>query len=365
MLLTKKSNEIIDSCRFCWMCRHICPIGNATGQERNNARARALSLSLVNRNAAELSGSVADNIYECALCGACTKDCATGWDPVAFTKDVRLQMAMEGRLPAYIETLLNNLSETGNPYGAKELDGELEKEIASLPASADTLLFLGTDTRYKVPQAGGNAIRLLKKAGVSFTVLLEEPDSGYTLDTLVGAAEDTRETMTKAAGILSEYSTVIALDPADAKVFRREYKEWDIPLTARVETFPEYAAGLIVSGKLKLKPGQGSITIQDPALLARDLEETESLRTAASACGEIREMLLNRKDTMWAGNLLMDTWMPDVMTKVAAERWRNAQATGADALVTASPSEYAVLKKAKPDGMKLLTLEELLLSAAE
>ena len=68
MLLTKKSNEIIDSCRFCWMCRHICPIGNATGQERNNARARALSLSLVNRNAAELSGSVADNIYECARC---------------------------------------------------------------------------------------------------------------------------------------------------------------------------------------------------------------------------------------------------------------------------------------------------------
>lgn len=88
-----------------------------------------------------------------------------GLEPWQFTKDVRLQMAIEGRLPAYIETLLNNLSETGNPYVAKELDGELEKEIASLPASADTLLFLGTDTRYKVPQAGVNAIRLLKKAG--------------------------------------------------------------------------------------------------------------------------------------------------------------------------------------------------------
>lgn len=365
MLLSKKSKEIIDSCRFCWMCRHICPIGNATGQERNNARARALSLSLVNRNAASLSGSVADNVYECALCGACTKDCATGWDPVAFTKDVRLQMAMDGRLPSYIEVLLNNLSESGNPYGAKGLDEDLKKAIASLPESADTLLFLGMDTRYRVPQAGINAIRLLKMAGVSFTVLLEEPDSGYTLDTLVGAAEDTRETMDKAAKVLSAYKTVVAFDPADAKVFRREYKEWDIPLTARVETFTEYVAGLITGGKLQVKPNQGSVTLQDPALLARDLEESEPLRTAGSACGEIREMLLNRKDTMWAGNLLMDTWMPEVMTKVAERRWRNALATGADALVTASPSEYAVLKKAKPDGMKLWTLEELLLSAAE
>ena len=45
MLISQKSKEIIDSCRFCWMCRHICPIGNATGQERNTARARMLALS--------------------------------------------------------------------------------------------------------------------------------------------------------------------------------------------------------------------------------------------------------------------------------------------------------------------------------
>ena len=55
---------------------------------------------------------------------------------------------------------------------------------------------------------------------------------------------------------------------------------------------------------------------------------------------------------MWAGNLLMDTWMPEVMLKVAEERWRNALASGADTLVTASPSEYAILKKAKPEDME-------------
>ena len=47
------------------MCRHICPVGNATGQERNTARARALGLSLVVRGAMELK-DVVYNLYECA-----------------------------------------------------------------------------------------------------------------------------------------------------------------------------------------------------------------------------------------------------------------------------------------------------------
>ena len=87
MLISQKSKETIDACRFCWMCRHVCPIGNATGQERNTARARALTLSLVERGAVRLS-DVVDNVWECALCGGCTNNCMTGWDPVRFTKEV-------------------------------------------------------------------------------------------------------------------------------------------------------------------------------------------------------------------------------------------------------------------------------------
>ena len=109
MLISAKSKETIDACRFCWMCRHICPIGNATGQERNTARARAVALSLVERGAADLEDCI-DNIYECALCGACTKDCATGWDPVKFTQVVRLEIALNGELPDYIMNMVGNMN---------------------------------------------------------------------------------------------------------------------------------------------------------------------------------------------------------------------------------------------------------------
>ena len=116
---------------------------------------------------------------------------------------------------------------------------------------------------------------------------------------------------------------------------------------------------------MKLHKSDKTVTLQDSAFLSRDLEETEPMREIALACADIVEMQLNRRDTMWAGNLLMNEYIPDIIMKVAAKRWADALDTGADALIAASPSEYSVLKMSKPDNMELLSLEELVLQAAE
>ena len=117
MQFSNKAKEHIDSCRFCWMCHHVCPIGNATGLERNTARARALGLSMVAREAIEYSDDIINNVYECSLCGGCMKDCVTGWDPVMFTKEARLGAALDGKSPEYVNKMLDNLDESGNIYG--------------------------------------------------------------------------------------------------------------------------------------------------------------------------------------------------------------------------------------------------------
>ena len=359
MLISQKSKEIIDSCRFCWMCRHICPIGNATGQERNTARARALALSLVERGAEPLEG-VADNVYECSLCGACTKECVTGWDPVKFTKEVRTELAMNGKTPEYINKLIDNIEKTGNVYGETEYCGKLRAEIESLPKSADVLLFLGKDAIYKTPENAAKAIKLLKAANVSFTVLADEPDSGAAMDILVGAAAETKEIMEKCAKQLN-YKTIVAYDPADAKVFLREYKEWGIEIPAEVVTFTAFVAKLIDDGSLKPKKTKNAYTFQDPSFLARDLEETDAARKIINACGENREMLLFGKDTMLAGSLIMNEYMPDVMKIVAKDRWQNAVNMDAETLVTASPAEYKLLDENKPENVSLKTVEEVVL----
>ena len=142
MIMSEKAKAHVDSCRFCWMCHHICPIGNATGHERSTPRARALGISLVNREAIDLS-EIMDNIYECAGCGACVHDCVTGWDPVMFAKEVRLQAALDGKLPEYISKLVENCMETGNAYGKSAMCEKLSAAVAAHKEKTDTLFVLG------------------------------------------------------------------------------------------------------------------------------------------------------------------------------------------------------------------------------
>ena len=351
MQFTQKSQEHIDACRFCWMCHHVCPIGNATGLERNTARARALGLSLVMRDAIDYSDDIINNVYECSLCGGCMTDCVTGWDPVMFTKEARLGAALDGKLPDYIMNMISNLQEKGNIYG-KDVDVQEIK-------GGDILFFLGEDTRAK-----GNAdkaIELLKKANVEFSVLKDEPNSGYSMDFMVGAAAETKQIMEECAKVLNNYKKVVCYDPADAKVMMREYKEWGVELKAEVVTFTTFVAELIKENKLAVKKNGMKFTLQDSPLLARDLEETEPVREILSACGEVNEMLLNRQYTMLAGNLIMNEYMPNVMQKVAENRWINAKNANAEILVTESPAEYALLLETKPENIQLMKLEEAVL----
>ena len=359
-MMSEKSKQHVESCRFCWMCHHICPIGNATGLERNTARARALGLSLVNREAIALS-EVIDNIYECACCGACVKECVTGWDPVMFTKEARLDAAMEGVLPEYINVLVDNCLETGNAYGITEVDATLAEAMGRHEEKTDVLLFLGVDAAYKVPTAAVNAIKVLEKAGVNFTVLAKEPASGQQLEYLISAAGETKEQMVACAKELNGFAKVVVFDPQDAKVFKREYKEWGVELTAEVVTFTAYTAELVKAGALVAVNTGKAVVYQDPFQLARDLGETAEAREVIGAYAVCNEMLCYGKDTMWAGNLLMKEWMPDVMLRVAEDRINNAKGVKADTIVTASVSEYASLKAVKQDEVKIISLEELIL----
>ena len=222
MIMSEKCKQHVDSCRFCWMCHHICPIGNATGQERNTARARALGISLVNREAMGLE-EIMDNIYECCTCGACVHDCTTGWNPVMFTKETRLQAALDGKTPDYIAALVSNCLETGNAYGKTEICSDLAAAVKAHSAKKDTLLLLGVDAKYMVCEQALKAIKVLEKAGVDFTVLDSEPASGAQLDFLIGAANETKEQMVACAKALGEYKTVVVYDPDDAKAIKQTY----------------------------------------------------------------------------------------------------------------------------------------------
>ena len=44
-MFSEKAKKHADACRFCWMCRHLCPVQLVTGKETNTPRAKWLLVS--------------------------------------------------------------------------------------------------------------------------------------------------------------------------------------------------------------------------------------------------------------------------------------------------------------------------------
>ena len=355
MNITEKAKKIADSCRFCWMCRHICPIGNASGQERNTARARSLGVSLVVRGATMLN-EIADNIYECTLCGACTNNCMTGWDPKVFIQEVKTEIVLNGETPDYIVKLLEKYAQTGNVYGeeaCKCLD-----ELYN--TNSETALFVGQDALYKSPESVKNAVAVLKKAGVSVS-LDKNQDSGAALWFLTGKTQETQNAAKKCAEMLNQYKTVVVYDPVDLKLMLHEYKEWGIEITAKLVSFNEYLLSLIESGTMKVKKSANEYSLQDSYAYARELDDIETGRKLIEKVGAKKDMLLIGKEANLAGQLIMAEYMPDVMTQVAKDRWTNAKNMDCKTVVTENPAEYVALKATCPNGYRVISVEEMIM----
>ena len=355
MNITEKAKNIADSCRFCWMCRHICPIGNATGQERNTARARSLGVSLVVRGATELK-EIADNIYECSLCGACTNNCVTGWDPKVFIQEVKTEIVLNGEAPAYIMSLLEKYQATGNVFGLDAC-----KCLDSLyNTNSETVLFVGQDALYKSPESVKNAVALLNKAGVRVS-LNKNQDSGAALWFLTGKTQETQNAAKKCAEQLNAYKTVVVYDPVDLKLMLHEYKEWGIEITAEIIGFNEYLHFLIENGKISVKKSDKEYSLQDNYAYARELDDSETGRKLIEKVGVVKDMFLIGKEANLAGQLIMTEYMPEVMARVAKDRWFNAKNMDCKTVVTENPAEYIALKATCPEGYRVISVEEMIL----
>ncbi len=369
MLLSNKAKTISDACRFCWMCRHVCPVGLQTGKEVNNARAKGLLLSLTERGT-EYDESMAEAMWECVLCSSCSNDCATGYEPPVFIREARTQAVIEGLVPAGVKRVIDAAMAYGNIFGIAPGDklASLGKELSGLPEKADVLLYIGDVTAAGTPEIAAAAISLLKKAGISFAVLKNEPSSGAYLGDLIGFVEEVRS-LGKAlsAGIdAAGAKTVVALDPIDARIMKHEYPTWGIAPQANILTATTYFSQLIESGKLRpVKPVHPPfVTFHDAGALARDMDETEPGRKILAAMGiQVKEMFLHGKLAKSSGGALLPRYSPSLSVMLAKGRWEDAVRTGVTALVTEAPGSYFALKPKTPDGMELRDLLVMLESA--
>ena len=115
-MFTEKAQKHANACRFCWMCRHLCPVGLQTGREVNTPRAKGLLISLALRGHA-MDRDTAQIMYECTLCGSCTNDCATGYEPPLYIREARSEAIADDLAPQAVLDVIDRELTTGNMFG--------------------------------------------------------------------------------------------------------------------------------------------------------------------------------------------------------------------------------------------------------
>lgn len=346
-MFSEKAKKHADACRFCWMCRHLCPVQLVTGKETNTPRAKGLQVSMMERGY-QMDAGVAQTMYECMLCGACTNDCVTGFEPPIFIREGRTQAIVNDLAPASVQKVIDRILETGNIYGEKQGRVQLE----GTPETGEILLWLGETARYSVPQVAQALISLLKKAKVEFAVLKEEPASGCALGDLMGFVEDVRAQARKAGAAIaaSQAKKVVVLDSYDAALMRHEYKEWGIELPELV-TATAFVDELIQTGRLTPRQEKMVVSYHDGSRLARDLDEHEPARRILAAMGcELHEMFQNRRLAKCCGSAVVGQYLPDLRRKVAQGRWADVKRTDAKVLTAACPQSTEALSETVPEG---------------
>ncbi len=360
-MFSKESARHADACRFCWMCRHICPVAGSTGNEAWTPHARGLMVSMVERGT-EYNAEIAEIMYHCTLCDACANDCVTGYKPSDFTREARTLAVVENFAPAKVFDLIDTIIDKKNIFGADRTD-EIFDAVGALPEKAEVLLYAGQTARGVLPQTAIDAAALLKKAGVTFTMLKDEPASGAYLGELMGFTGDVQQAAKAAADQIAATGakTVVVLNPADACFMHEKYSEWCLLREVEIVTATAFFHSLLQEGKLHIEEKPVRASLQEPVKLTRGMDEITPLKLIAEAAGvELIEMFLNGKFSRCVGTVPFELYDPKTVREMVRVRCNDAKRLGGEIVITASPDDTYIMSRYAVEGIQVVDLFALL-----
>ncbi|HEX9369942.1 MAG TPA: (Fe-S)-binding protein, partial [Roseiflexaceae bacterium] len=257
--------ETTEGCRYCLMCRHVCPVARVTYSEATSPHGWALEIASVRRGLLEWNAETTGLLYQCADCGLCQSFCATDQPLPYAIVAARADVVAAGHAPAAVAEVDAALRRWGNVYG-----------VAAAPAEAtewaETALFVGSAALHREWSSVQAARRLLDHAGLRHELAAVGRSSGYlpyTLGLRATAHDLARATVAEIERLGCR--TLVALSPAHAHVLRNVYPRLGAPLPEQVEVveLAGLLATLLDQGRLKLRTAELDLAYHDPCQTPR------------------------------------------------------------------------------------------------
>jgi Fe-S oxidoreductase len=356
------------ACIQCNRCSNVCP-ANVTGKALSPAALEINKRYELNLTAPLLAAgepspraltefAISDEaVWACTTCGACIEVCPVGCEQMIDIVDIRRdQVMMQGEFPAELQTAFRGMERAGNPWGIsqeKRLEWAEGLDVPTVEENPDfeVLFWVGCAGSYDpAAQATTRSMTaILEHAGVNYAVL--------------GKGEKCTGDPARRAG--NEYlyyqlatenvetlNAVLIAENLDERKRKRIVTTCPHCFNALFNDYPQLGGEydvvhhtqfldmLVEEGRLPPLTGDGgSITYHDPCYLGRHNGVYDAPRNLLAQVGTLTEMPRNKNNAFCCGAGGAQFWKeeePGAM-RVSENRFREAQATGAEVVASGCP----------------------------
>jgi Fe-S oxidoreductase len=354
--------EATHGCRYCWMCRHVCPVGHVTHRETHTPHAWALMIDAQSRGTLTWNEDSTNELYACADCGMCRTHCVTDQSLPDAIAAARASVAKSGVAPKAVYTLHEKLQKWGNPY---------QEGTSVKPAKGEVGVFIGDAAAYLGPKVWEAAITLLKAAGLTPVPVGVGRSNGVLASSL--GFPDTATAHARA--VLADVAAagcrdLLVLAPGDRYAFERLYRErlnieW--PAGVAVKEVTAVLADAAAAGRLKFRnrTDAPAYTYHDPCHGPRaghNFAAPRALLALALGASSAVDMFWREQRAHPCGAIGgLEFTQPAIAARLADARLADAASRGAKWVIADDPGCLNHLRgRNKSEGLEVRGLYELL-----
>ncbi len=390
--------QLIDAyaCIMCFRCQQVCPAYN-TGKILSPAALEINKRYFLNYFGSTIaSGQPSprklvefaippEAVWACTACGACIDICPVNNEPMRDILDIRRSLVLtENAFPLQLQTAFRGMERNVNPWNIPPTERLRWAEGIRVPTIdenpfPDILWWVGcapaTDMRaQKVARAFA---QVLNSAGVNYAVLGQHEQCNGDSARRAGNEYLFNELASSNVEILNGVAPprIVTTCPHCLHTLKNEYPAFGGHY--QVIHHSQFIHELLANGKLVLdvpdetEESARTITYHDPCYLGRHNHITrEPRRDLVNLNYSFKELPRHAYKSFCCGAGGAQMWKEEEhgTEHVSANRFKEAQATGADVLAVACPFCMIMLtdaKKAYNSEMQVLDIAELIAARLE
>jgi len=337
------------NCMLCPnMCRFDCGTLQASLTETMSPAYKARIAYYLTVGKIDYSDSEFVNLmYKCTNEESCKLWCPFDFSVVSLLETVRDDINAKGFMPDFCKEQIKKLktSKTIEEYNIFETFKEKGIENIDTDGNDDVFYYIGCESM-KFPDVVKANIEILRKANIKFSTNLTKKVCCGGPAFNIRDLETAKEFAEKNKKLIESTGAKIVISdcPGCVVTLKNRYEKVGISLNLEIIHIVQYIHKILEEGKLKIKKNipekYKKITIHDPCLITRNLNDTESIRGILNKIPdlEINEPIYNKELVHccgWSGTV---HWADiDLAIKEAENRINELKETGAFNFISACP----------------------------